>query len=202
MAVFAEYRGLPESARGASIALGNFDGLHVGHKAVMEAARLAGQGRFSVATFEPPPRGYFRPGDPPFRIFRPERRNATILAAGADTVFELPFNGEMAAMTGLFLAIGYLIGGSGGALIALAVAAGMNAMAWLARWGWVKRPIARCVQAVWGGRGRCPPSTSAPCPHSSRSAAACSPSASPVVAVRSAPGTFSRSPVPTVRVPP
>ncbi len=99
MAVFAEYRGLPESARGASIALGNFDGLHAGHKAVMEAARLAGHGKFSVATFEPPPRAYFRPGDPPFRIFRPERRNAAILAAGASTVFELPFNGEMAAMT-------------------------------------------------------------------------------------------------------
>lgn len=52
-----------------------------------------------MATFEPPPRAYFRPGDPPFRIFRPERRNAAILAAGASTVFELPFNGEMAAMT-------------------------------------------------------------------------------------------------------
>lgn len=99
MAVFADYRGLPQSARGASIALGNFDGLHAGHKAVMEAARLAGHGKFSVATFEPPPRAYFRPGDPPFRIFRPERRNAAILAAGASTVFELPFNGEMAAMT-------------------------------------------------------------------------------------------------------
>jgi riboflavin kinase / FMN adenylyltransferase len=99
MAVFADFRGLPESARGASIALGNFDGLHAGHRAVMEAARLAGHGRFAVATFEPPPRGYFRPGDPPFRIFRPERRNAAILAAGASTVFELPFNGEMAAMT-------------------------------------------------------------------------------------------------------
>ena len=99
MAVFAEYRGLPQSARGASIALGNFDGLHAGHKAVMEAARVAGHGKFSVATFEPPPRAYFRPGDTPFRIFRPERRNAAILAAGASTVFELPFNGEMAAMT-------------------------------------------------------------------------------------------------------
>ena len=99
MAVFADYRGLPGSARGASIALGNFDGLHAGHRAVMEAARLAGHGKFSVATFEPPPRAYFRPGDPPFRIFRPERRNAAILAAGASTVFELPFNGEMAAMT-------------------------------------------------------------------------------------------------------
>ncbi|MDP1556797.1 MAG: riboflavin biosynthesis protein RibF, partial [Hyphomonas sp.] len=99
MAVYADYRGLPESARGASIALGNFDGLHIGHRAVMDAARLAGHGKFSVATFEPPPRAYFRPGDPPFRILRPERRNAAILAAGASTVFELPFNGEMAAMT-------------------------------------------------------------------------------------------------------
>lgn len=99
MAVFADYRGLPASAQGASIALGNFDGLHAGHAAVIEAARLAGHGRFSVATFEPPPRAYFRPGDPPFRIFRPERRNAAILEAGAACVFELPFNGEMAAMT-------------------------------------------------------------------------------------------------------
>ncbi len=99
MAVFAEYRGLPEIARGASIALGNFDGLHAGHRAVMDAARTAGHGSFSVATFEPPPRAYFRPGDPPFRILRPERRNAMILAAGAAHVFELPFNGEMAAMT-------------------------------------------------------------------------------------------------------
>jgi riboflavin kinase/FMN adenylyltransferase len=56
MAVYADYRGLPASAKGASIALGNFDGLHAGHRAVMEAARLAGHGAFSVATFEPPPR--------------------------------------------------------------------------------------------------------------------------------------------------
>lgn len=113
MAVFADYRGLPESARGASIALGNFDGLHAGHRAVMEAARLAGQGRFAVATFEPPPRAYFRPGDPPFRIFRPERRNAAILAAGASMVFELPFNGEMAAMTDEAFVRNVLVGGLG-----------------------------------------------------------------------------------------
>ena len=89
----------PAGARGASVALGNFDGLHAGHREVIEAARKGGHGKFSVATFEPPPRAYFRPTDPPFRIFRPERRNAAILAAGAEAVFELPFNGEMAAMT-------------------------------------------------------------------------------------------------------
>ena len=44
MSIFADYRGLPESARGASIALGNFDGLHAGHKAVIAAAREAGEG--------------------------------------------------------------------------------------------------------------------------------------------------------------
>jgi riboflavin kinase / FMN adenylyltransferase len=99
MTVYADYRGLPKAARGASVALGNFDGLHAGHRAVIDAAREAGGGKFSVATFEPPPRAYFRPEDVPFRIFRPERRNAAILQAGADAVFELPFNGEMAAMT-------------------------------------------------------------------------------------------------------
>ena len=99
MTIYADYRGLPGIARGASIALGNFDGLHIGHRAVIEAAAKAGGGKFSVATFEPPPRAYFRPGDPPFRILRPERRDAAILALGADSVFELPFNGEMAAKT-------------------------------------------------------------------------------------------------------
>ncbi len=98
MSVYAGYRDLPKAAKGFSIALGNFDGLHAGHRAVMEAARMAG-GKLGVATFEPPPRSYFRPQDPPFRIFRPERRNARILDEGALAVFELPFNGAMAAMT-------------------------------------------------------------------------------------------------------
>lgn len=98
MPVFADYTSIPTAARGHSIALGNFDGLHDGHLAVMEAARRAG-GKLGVATFEPPPRAFFRPSDPPFRILRPERRNAKILAAGADAVFELPFTADMAGMT-------------------------------------------------------------------------------------------------------
>jgi riboflavin kinase / FMN adenylyltransferase len=98
MAVYADFTNIPADARGFSIALGNFDGLHDGHLAVMEAARRAG-GNLGVATFEPPPRAFFRPNDPPFRILRPERRNAKILAAGADAVFELPFNADMAGMT-------------------------------------------------------------------------------------------------------
>lgn len=98
MAVYADYRDLPPTARGYAVALGNFDGVHAGHLAVIDAARAAGQ-PLGVATFEPPPRAFFRPSDPPFRIFRPERRNARLLEIGAQAVFELPFNADMAGMT-------------------------------------------------------------------------------------------------------
>ena len=113
MRVFADYRGLPENARGASVALGNFDGLHAGHIAVIDAARKACADKFSIATFEPPPRAYFRPGDPPFRISHPERRNKALLDIGADAVFELPFNGEMAAKTDEEFVRHVLVGGLG-----------------------------------------------------------------------------------------
>lgn len=98
MAVLADYRNLPPSARGFSVALGNFDGVHPGHRAVIDAARID-TAPLGIATFEPPPRAYFRPNDPPFRLYRPARRNARLMELGAKTVFELPFNGHMASMT-------------------------------------------------------------------------------------------------------
>lgn len=98
MAVHADFRHLPESAKGYSVALGNFDGVHMGHRVVIDAARLPGR-KLGIATFEPPPRAYFRPNDPPFRIYRPARRNARLAELGADAIFELPFNGAMASMT-------------------------------------------------------------------------------------------------------
>ncbi|MEO1187649.1 MAG: FAD synthetase family protein, partial [Pseudomonadota bacterium] len=98
MTVIAHYKQVPEAARGFSVALGNFDGVHAGHRAVIEGAVAAG-GKLGVATFEPPPRQFFRPDDPPFRIYRPSRRNARLAELGAEAVFELPFNADMAAMT-------------------------------------------------------------------------------------------------------
>lgn len=100
MSVIAGYHDVPQDYRGLSIAMGNFDGVHAGHQAVLEAARAAGQGKdLAIATFEPPPRAFFRPNDPPFRIYRPERRNDRLIELGAKAVFELPFNADMAAMT-------------------------------------------------------------------------------------------------------
>ncbi|HIG23583.1 MAG TPA: riboflavin biosynthesis protein RibF [Henriciella marina] len=98
MAVHADYRNLPALARGYSVALGNFDGVHPGHRAVIDAARVEAH-PLGVATFEPPPRAYFRPNDPPFRLYRPARRNTRLVELGAKAVFELPFNGQMASMT-------------------------------------------------------------------------------------------------------
>ncbi|MCF6329314.1 MAG: riboflavin biosynthesis protein RibF [Henriciella sp.] len=96
--VTAHYKDVPAAMRGFTVALGNFDGVHAGHRAVINAAQAAG-GPLGVATFEPPPRAFFRPDDPPFRIYRPARRNARLAELGAKAIYELPFNGDMAAMT-------------------------------------------------------------------------------------------------------
>ncbi|MEL7041824.1 MAG: riboflavin biosynthesis protein RibF [Pseudomonadota bacterium] len=98
MTVIAHYKDVPEAARGFSVALGNFDGVHAGHRAVLDGAAAA-EAKLGVATFEPPPRAFFRPEDPPFRIYRPARRNARLAELGAQAIYELPFNADMAAMT-------------------------------------------------------------------------------------------------------
>ncbi|MEM9938439.1 MAG: riboflavin biosynthesis protein RibF [Pseudomonadota bacterium] len=114
MPVIAHYRDVPETARGFSVALGNFDGVHAGHRAVIEAAETV-NAPLGVATFEPPPRAFFRPDDPPFRIYRPARRNARLAEIGAKAIFELPFNADMAAMTDEAFARDVLADGIGAA---------------------------------------------------------------------------------------
>lgn len=87
---------------GAAIALGNFDGLHAGHRAVIESAREAAKrlgAPLGVATFEPPPRRHFQPDAPPFRLMTPKRREITLKALGVDEVHLLRFDATMAAMT-------------------------------------------------------------------------------------------------------
>ncbi len=118
MTVFADFKNIPKEAKGCAVALGNFDGQHKGHRAVFDAARAAGP-RLAVATFEPPPRAFFRPKDPPFRIFRPARRNELLLKSGAEIVFELPFNAEMASMTDEAFARDVIKNGLGAAHIAV-----------------------------------------------------------------------------------
>ena len=98
----AAISGLDPSERGAAIALGNFDGMHAGHRAVIESAREAAtrlKTKLGVATFEPPPRRFFQPGAPPFRLMTSRRREIVMDALCVDVCALLRFDASMAAMT-------------------------------------------------------------------------------------------------------
>jgi riboflavin kinase/FMN adenylyltransferase len=93
---------VPESLRGAIVALGNFDGFHKGHQAVAgEAIRWArAEGRPAiVATFDPHPVRLFKPDLPPFRLTTLEQRHELYLAAGATAMLVFHFDRELASTT-------------------------------------------------------------------------------------------------------
>jgi riboflavin kinase/FMN adenylyltransferase len=100
MRIFNDWRGLPADARGATVALGNFDGVHRGHAEVIKAAH-AGRPKAALAvlTFEPHPREHFRPDDPPFRLTLSAERAAALSALGVTLLYELPFNDEFSHMS-------------------------------------------------------------------------------------------------------
>jgi riboflavin kinase/FMN adenylyltransferase len=100
MRIFRTWQNLPEDARGASVALGNFDGVHLGHARVVGAAHAARpDAPLAVLTFEPHPRAHFRPDDPPFRLtLSPERADA-LGALGVQIIYEMPFDHQFSLMT-------------------------------------------------------------------------------------------------------
>lgn len=92
---------IPEAVRGAAAAIGNFDGIHRGHQALIartaEAARRLGA-PLAAVTFEPHPRRFFRPSEPPFRLTTARERARRLAALGVEHVFELPFDAALARM--------------------------------------------------------------------------------------------------------
>jgi riboflavin kinase/FMN adenylyltransferase len=87
--------GIPESLRGSIVALGNFDGFHLGHQAVVgRAVQRAFHERrpMIVATFDPHPVRFFKPDVPPFRLTTLEQREALFAHAGADAMLVFEFN--------------------------------------------------------------------------------------------------------------
>ena len=93
---------IDEPLRGGVIALGNFDGFHAGHQAVVgRAVRHAqDEGRPAiVATFDPHPVRFFKPDVPPFRLTTLDQRQELFAAAGADAMLVLPFDATLAATT-------------------------------------------------------------------------------------------------------
>ncbi len=93
---------IPEALRGAVIALGNFDGFHLGHQAVVGRAvqRGAHERRpVIVATFDPHPVRHFRPDTPPFRLTTLDQRERLFAHAGADAMLVFNFGAELASTT-------------------------------------------------------------------------------------------------------
>lgn len=93
---------IPEDARGAAIALGNFDGVHRGHQAVIASARGVAEERgapLGVAIFEPHPRRFFQPDAPPFRLQSTAQRARALAELGIDEVFEIGFDEALARST-------------------------------------------------------------------------------------------------------
>jgi len=92
-----QWHGLDPSTRGASVAMGNFDGIHRGHQAVIDLAR--GPAPLGIVTFEPHPRQYFAPDAPPFRLMNAEARANRLARLGVDHLFQLPFDATLASLT-------------------------------------------------------------------------------------------------------
>ena len=93
---------MPERLRGGVVAIGNFDGVHRGHRVVLERAleeaKVIGAPPL-VLTFDPHPRQVFRPDVPHFRLTPTAMKARLISALGFDAMVELPFSREFAAQS-------------------------------------------------------------------------------------------------------
>ncbi|MBY8828660.1 bifunctional riboflavin kinase/FAD synthetase [Hephaestia mangrovi] len=92
---------VPAPLRGGIVALGNFDGFHAGHQAVVgrAVARARAEGRPAlVATFDPHPVRFFKPDVPPFRLTTLDQRQRLFAGAGADAMLVFHFDATLARL--------------------------------------------------------------------------------------------------------
>lgn len=98
--LFRDLEGGCLSPRGSVVCIGAFDGLHLGHRALLD--RVMARARdlacdAAVLSFEPLPREYFAPDDPPARLMLPHQRVCALQEIGLDLIGLLRFNARLAA---------------------------------------------------------------------------------------------------------
>jgi riboflavin kinase/FMN adenylyltransferase len=116
MRIVRDYQFVAEQDRGASVAIGNFDGVHLGHQAVIDIARAEARRRgcpLGVLTFDPHPREFFAPEAPPFRLMNAEAKANRLQKLGIDTLYEIAFNATLAGLTPEAFAQNVIAGGLG-----------------------------------------------------------------------------------------
>ncbi|MCF6272095.1 MAG: bifunctional riboflavin kinase/FAD synthetase [Rhodobacteraceae bacterium] len=96
MQIFERYNDV--SLRGASVAMGNFDGVHLGHRSVIDLARAKGV-PLGVVSFEPHPRSFFAPDAPPFRLMNAAAKRHRLEKIGVDVLYDLPFDKALSSLT-------------------------------------------------------------------------------------------------------
>ena len=121
MKIFRHYQDVTDAYKGAVVAVGNFDGVHRGHQALIGAARDMARERgacLGVLAFEPHPQEFFRPSPTSFRL-TPFRAKARLIAGlDADVLYALHFDAKMAAMSAQDFVADVLVGGLGiGAIV-------------------------------------------------------------------------------------
>ncbi|ARE39545.1 Riboflavin kinase [Rhodovulum sp. P5] len=116
MKTFTSWTGHAPGDRGAVAAIGNFDGVHLGHRTVIETARDECERRgapLGVLTFEPHPREFFSPGAAPFRLMNAEARANRLTKLFVDHLYQLPFDARLAGLTPEAFARDVISGGLG-----------------------------------------------------------------------------------------
>lgn len=99
MRIIRDYQYVEAKDRGASAAIGNFDGVHLGHQSVIRLAQQAApEAPLGVMTFEPHPRQYFAPDAPAFRLMSREAKATRLGKLGVDRLYELNFNAALAGL--------------------------------------------------------------------------------------------------------
>ena len=102
MQVVQGYRNVPPSARGAVLAIGNFDGVHRGHQALLETAAAIARDIGAPAgavIFEPHPREFFHPEEPHFHLTPLKQKLAIFAGLGLDVAIVLPFDAALAKLS-------------------------------------------------------------------------------------------------------